>query len=120
MLLIRKALLTDLGGISAVFGWLYPAYSTFKVKMNPGANTIDLERWTEYWIVAGGLLGFEILAEWALNWYRRRGLVRVPNPNDLDATRLPFYYELKAIFVIWLAAPATQVRRQPSSLREKD
>ena len=38
-----------------------------------------------------------------------------PISYDRPLARVPFYYELRALFVLWLIAPATQV--SPSSLR---
>ena len=59
---------------------------------------------------------------WYILWYRNacrmaHRLVRLPFSHtrnraisyDLSIARVPFYYELRALFVLWLIAPATQV-----------
>lgn len=44
-----------------------------------------------YWVVMSAVHAVETTAEWTVNW-------------------LPFYYEMKAMLVIWLTLPQIQVR----------
>ena len=78
--------------------------------------------------VAPGRDVFRVLGyHWRTIWYRdahrmaHRLVCLVPRnrrvSHDLSPfARIPFYYELRALFVLWLVAPATQVS-PTSSLR---
>ncbi|KAF0488450.1 receptor expression enhancing protein 3 [Gigaspora margarita] len=70
-----------------VVGYLYPAYASFKaIKAN---NTKNITAWLTYWIVMALFSVGEGTADNFIFW-------------------LPFYYEIKMIFVIWLILPQTQ------------
>ncbi|VDP45389.1 unnamed protein product [Soboliphyme baturini] len=70
-----------------IFGALFPAYHSYKVVK--GRRLRDYVRWTMYWIVFALFLWIETLTDVLLFW-------------------LPFYYELKIVFVIWLLSPYTR------------
>ncbi|XP_078486358.1 receptor expression-enhancing protein 2-like [Ciona intestinalis] len=68
-------------------GLLYPAYSSYKAVK--GANVRQYVRWIMYWVVFALFTAIETFTDVFLSW-------------------LPFYYELKMIFVLWLATPYTK------------
>ncbi|KZV93788.1 hypothetical protein EXIGLDRAFT_835491 [Exidia glandulosa HHB12029] len=49
----------------------------------------ELERWVKHWAVLGVFVAFEYLFEWFIYW-------------------LPFYYEIKTIFLLFCSLPQTQ------------
>ncbi|KAG9293845.1 hypothetical protein G9A89_019183 [Geosiphon pyriformis] len=68
-------------------GLLYPAYASYKaIKTNNSAKIIP---WLMYWIVLTFFMIAEGITDRLIFW-------------------LPFYYELKMIFIIWLILPKTQ------------
>jgi len=71
----------------------------------------QVEKYSEYWVIAGILFGTEILIGWLIDWYARPSHTHINAPSQMTFpfTRVPFYYELRALFVLWLIAPATQV-----------
>eukprot|EP00163_Fabomonas_tropica_P025856 TRINITY_DN455_c0_g1_i5.p1 TRINITY_DN455_c0_g1~~TRINITY_DN455_c0_g1_i5.p1 ORF type:complete len:174 (+),score=28.32 TRINITY_DN455_c0_g1_i5:199-720(+) len=73
-------------GLTAA-GILYPAYRSFKALERPGAE--DDAMWLTYWIVFAFFTLFECIADRFIFW-------------------IPFYYELKFLFVMWLQLPQTQ------------
>jgi hypothetical protein len=58
--------------------------------------------------IVGALVGLEYALEWLVSWwesftvYHRQWLM-------FTSLRVPFYWELKTIFVLYLALPQTQV-----------
>ncbi|XP_064631764.1 receptor expression-enhancing protein 2-like isoform X3 [Lineus longissimus] len=70
-----------------VFGTLYPAYSSYKAVKTK--NVKEYVRWMMYWIVFALFTFIETLTDAFLSW-------------------IPFYYEIKIVFVIWLLSPATR------------
>lgn len=70
-----------------VFGTLYPAYSSYKAIKT--RNTKEYLKWMMYWVIFALFTCAETVADLFVCW-------------------LPFYYELKIIFIIWLLSPATQ------------
>jgi len=73
--------------VIVVFGVLYPAYSSYKA-LN-AKNTRNIVTWMMYWIIFAIFTAIECLTDILLSW-------------------LPFYYELKILFLIWLLSPATK------------
>lgn len=70
-----------------VFGTLYPAYASYKAVKTK--NVKEYVKWMMYWIVFALFTCVETLGDLFISW-------------------LPFYYELKIIFVLWLLSPATK------------
>ncbi|KAJ7487421.1 TB2/DP1, HVA22 family-domain-containing protein [Mycena galericulata] len=75
--------------LSAWFAFLLPCYGTFKALSNRPVSEPELERWSQYWAVIGVLVAFEYLAEFLISW-------------------LPFYWEAKTLFLLFLSLPQTQ------------
>nr|XP_004652515.1 receptor expression-enhancing protein 2 isoform X2 [Jaculus jaculus] len=70
-----------------IFGTLYPAYSSYKAVKTK--NVKEYVKWMMYWIVFAFFTTAETLTDIILSW-------------------LPFYFELKIAFVIWLLSPYTK------------
>lgn len=70
-----------------VCGTLYPAYASYKAIRTKNVN--EYVKWMMYWIVFAIFLSVETFSDVLLSW-------------------LPFYYEIKMIFVIWLLSPITK------------
>ncbi|CAD5113142.1 DgyrCDS2332 [Dimorphilus gyrociliatus] len=70
-----------------VFGTLYPAYASYKAIKT--RNTKEYLKWMMYWVIFALFTCAETVADLFVCW-------------------LPFYYELKIVFIIWLLSPATQ------------
>ncbi|XP_052251099.1 receptor expression-enhancing protein 2-like isoform X1 [Dreissena polymorpha] len=70
-----------------VFGLLYPAYASYKAVKTK--NVREYVKWMMYWIVFALFCAVETFADVFLSW-------------------LPFYYEVKIIFVFWLLSPITR------------
>ncbi|KAK4531365.1 hypothetical protein CCYA_CCYA07G2222 [Cyanidiococcus yangmingshanensis] len=73
--------------VCVLFGYLYPVYATYKAlkRCDPG----ETKQWLMYWVVMSGFAVAETIGEMVL-------------------TILPFYYEVKTLFVLWLVLPQTQ------------
>lgn len=68
-------------------GMLYPIYGSFRaIESN---DVKDDAQWLTYWVVYMTVEAFEVFGAFALNW-------------------IPFYYEQKLMFLIWLFAPQTR------------
>ncbi|KAI0322703.1 TB2/DP1, HVA22 family-domain-containing protein, partial [Amylostereum chailletii] len=74
---------------SGWFAFLLPSYSMYKALKHRPVSEPELERWANYWAVVGAFVAFEYAAEWALSW-------------------VPFYWEVKTIFLLFLSLPQTQ------------
>jgi len=74
-------------GVILVFGTLYPAYASYKAVKTK--NVKEYVKWMMYWIVFAFFTTIETFADMFIAW-------------------LPFYYELKILFVLWLLSPATK------------
>ena len=108
---------------SLVCAFLYPAYSSYKTLSKRPASETDLERWLMYWSVLGVILATEYVAEWLVRWYvgisstlnRRRRVNRTLTQHSFSSTsdarkfRVPFYWLIKMMFLLYLALPQTQV-----------
>ncbi|KAM6040419.1 receptor expression-enhancing protein 4 isoform 2-T2 [Chlamydotis macqueenii] len=73
--------------IVLVFGMLYPAYASYKAVKTK--NIREYVRWMMYWIVFALFTATETFTDLLVSW-------------------LPFYYEIKMAFVIWLLSPYTR------------
>lgn len=78
-------------GLGWIFSWaaglVYPIYMSFKALQSVG--TADDVQWLTYWIVYGSVQTLEGPLLWLLLW-------------------IPFYYELKFLFILWLVMPQTK------------
>uniref|UniRef100_A0A3P9J2S0 Receptor expression-enhancing protein n=1 Tax=Oryzias latipes TaxID=8090 RepID=A0A3P9J2S0_ORYLA len=70
-----------------VFGTLYPAYSSYKAVKSKDVK--EYVKWMMYWIIFALFMTVEAFTDMFLCW-------------------LPFYYELKIAFVVWLLSPYTK------------
>ncbi|KAM9841948.1 receptor expression-enhancing protein 1 [Aulostomus maculatus] len=70
-----------------VFGTLYPAYSSYKAVKSKDVR--EYVKWMMYWIIFALFTTVEVFTDMFLCW-------------------LPFYYELKIAFVVWLLSPYTK------------
>ncbi|KAJ7102099.1 TB2/DP1, HVA22 family-domain-containing protein [Mycena belliarum] len=75
--------------LAAWFCFLLPSYGTFKALAHRPVSEPELERWSQYWAVIGIVVTFEHLAEFLISW-------------------VPFYWELKTLFLLFLSLPQTQ------------
>ncbi|KAG7238519.1 hypothetical protein INR49_030792 [Caranx melampygus] len=73
--------------IRLVFGTLYPAYSSYKAVKSKDVR--EYVKWMMYWIIFALFMTVEVFTDMFLCW-------------------LPFYYELKIAFVVWLLSPYTK------------
>ncbi|XP_066423447.1 receptor expression-enhancing protein 4 isoform X2 [Molothrus aeneus] len=73
--------------IELLFGMLYPAYASYKAVKTK--NIREYVRWMMYWIVFALFMTTETFTDLLISW-------------------LPFYYEVKMAFVIWLLSPYTR------------
>ncbi|CDW53889.1 TB2 DP1 HVA22 domain containing protein [Trichuris trichiura] len=69
-------------------GTLYPAYRSYKAVRSK--NVREYVKWMMYWIVFALFLNIEVVADIFLGLW------------------LPFYYECKIMFVLWLISPYTR------------
>ncbi|XP_077411539.1 receptor expression-enhancing protein 1 [Vanacampus margaritifer] len=70
-----------------VFGTLYPAYSSYKAVKSKDVK--EYVKWMMYWIIFALFTSVEVFTDMFICW-------------------LPFYYELKIAFVVWLLSPYTK------------
>jgi len=70
-----------------IFGTLYPAYKSYKAVKT--RNSKEYVKWMMYWIVFALFISVETFTDIFISW-------------------IPFYYEIKILFVIWLLSPATK------------
>jgi len=75
--------------VAAWFAFLLPVFGTFKALSHRPVSEPELERWTKYWSVIGVVVAFEYLGEVFISW-------------------LPFFAEVKILFLLFLALPQTQ------------
>ncbi|KAI4495686.1 hypothetical protein M0802_008521 [Mischocyttarus mexicanus] len=71
-----------------VFGTLYPAYASYKAVRTQ--NVKEYVKWMMYWIVFALFTCAETFTDIFFSFW------------------LPFYYEIKITFVVWLLSPATK------------
>ncbi|KAK5916769.1 hypothetical protein CgunFtcFv8_011719 [Champsocephalus gunnari] len=70
-----------------IFGTLYPAYSSYKAVKSKDVK--EYVKWMMYWIIFALFTAVEVFTDMFLCW-------------------IPFYYELKIAFVVWLLSPYTK------------
>ncbi|XP_066576279.1 receptor expression-enhancing protein 1 isoform X2 [Amia ocellicauda] len=70
-----------------IFGTLYPAYSSYKAVKSKDVK--EYVKWMMYWIIFALFTTAETITDIFLCW-------------------IPFYYELKIAFVVWLLSPYTK------------
>uniref|UniRef100_A0A3Q3N3Q9 Receptor expression-enhancing protein n=1 Tax=Labrus bergylta TaxID=56723 RepID=A0A3Q3N3Q9_9LABR len=70
-----------------VFGTLYPAYSSYKAVKSKDVK--EYVKWMMYWIIFALFTAVEVFTDMFICW-------------------IPFYYELKIAFVVWLLSPYTK------------
>ncbi|KAI0673339.1 TB2/DP1, HVA22 family-domain-containing protein [Trametes maxima] len=75
--------------LSAWFAFLLPSYATWKALAHRPISEPDLERWGMYWAVVGAFVAVEYVSGWLLDW-------------------VPFYWEARTVFLLFLALPQTQ------------
>ncbi|KAF8490737.1 TB2/DP1, HVA22 family-domain-containing protein [Gautieria morchelliformis] len=75
--------------LTAWVAFLHPCFASYKALSHRPVSEPDLERWVKYWSIVGALVGLEYALEWLVSW-------------------VPFYWEIKTIFVLYLALPQTQ------------
>ncbi|XP_039250136.2 uncharacterized protein LOC120327842 isoform X1 [Styela clava] len=73
--------------IVLIGGTLYPAYESYKAVKS--ANVRQYVRWMMYWVIFALFITVETFTDILLSW-------------------LPFYYEIKVGFLIWLLSPYTK------------
>ncbi|TFK77262.1 hypothetical protein BDN72DRAFT_737471, partial [Pluteus cervinus] len=75
--------------LSAWFAFFIPVYSTLKAISHRPATEQQLQRWIKYWTIIGAVVAVEYVTEWFISW-------------------LPFYWEVKTLFLLFLALPQTE------------
>lgn len=73
--------------ITDLFGFLYPAYQSFKA-MESSPKESEATQWLTYWVVFSSLSVVEAVFTFVVNW-------------------IPMYYILKTFLVMWLYHPKT-------------
>jgi len=75
--------------LTAWVAFLHPCFASYKALSHRPVSEPDLERWVKYWSIVGALVGVEYALEWLVSW-------------------VPFYWEVKTVFILYLALPQTQ------------
>ncbi|KAK0464996.1 TB2/DP1, HVA22 family-domain-containing protein [Desarmillaria tabescens] len=75
--------------LCAWFAFFLPCFATFKLLSQHPIPEAELQTTAKYWTVIGAFVGFEYLAGWFISW-------------------LPFYWEAKTVFLLFLSLPQTQ------------
>jgi len=75
--------------LCAWFAFFLPCYATFKTLSTRPISESELQKWAMYWSVIGAFVAFEYVAEWFISW-------------------LPFYWEVKTLFLLYLSLPQIQ------------
>lgn len=73
--------------ISAWFAFLLPSFATYKALSRGDLDAV--QNLSMYWCVVGVLVGVEYVCEWLISWF-------------------PFYWEVKTLFLLFLALPQSQ------------
>jgi receptor expression-enhancing protein 1/2/3/4 len=71
------------------FCFALPSFATFKALSHRPLSEPELQRWATYWSVVGAFTAVEYALEWFISW-------------------LPFYWEVKTGFLMFLALPQTE------------
>src|SRR5579871_1481282 len=94
-------MLTCINAFRSVAAFLFPIFASYKaLKAN---DQTQLTPWLMYWVVVACVIVVENLLGWFLNLY---GHIKL---RAYD--RIPMYQDIKAIFLLWLVLPQTQVLR---------
>ncbi|KAJ7596863.1 TB2/DP1, HVA22 family-domain-containing protein [Mycena floridula] len=75
--------------ICAWFAYFLPCFASYKILATRPINEAELERISMYWTVVGAFVGVEYCAEWLVSW-------------------VPFYWEVKTVFLLFLSLPQIQ------------
>ncbi|KAK0245669.1 TB2/DP1, HVA22 family-domain-containing protein [Armillaria nabsnona] len=75
--------------LCAWFAFFLPCFATFKLLSQHPVPEAELQRTAKYWTVIGAFVGFEYLVGWLISW-------------------LPFHWEIKTVFLLFLSLPQTQ------------
>ncbi|CBQ69068.1 conserved hypothetical protein [Sporisorium reilianum SRZ2] len=75
--------------LNATATLVYPLYSSYKAVTSPTTPLAEMEVWLVYWSVFACWTLFESLFGFLWSW-------------------MPFYYELRLLFNVWLVAPQTR------------
>ena len=96
---------------SAWFAFFLPCYATFKVLSHRPINEAELQKHAMYWSVIGAVVAFEYIAEWLISWQVLTidYSVRHTSQTIPSSCRLPFYWEVKTLFFLYLSLPQIQV-----------
>jgi len=73
--------------VSAWFAFLLPSFATYKALARKDLDAV--QNLSMYWCTIGALVGIEYVCEWLISWF-------------------PFYWEVKTLFLLFLALPQTQ------------
>jgi len=73
--------------LSAWFAFLLPSFATYKALARKDLDAV--QHLSMYWCTVGVLVGIEYVCEWLISWF-------------------PFYWEVKTLFLLFLALPQTQ------------
>ncbi|KAF9785839.1 TB2/DP1, HVA22 family-domain-containing protein [Thelephora terrestris] len=73
--------------VSAWFAFLLPSFATYKALSRRDIDAV--QNLSMYWCTVGVLVGIEHVCEWLICWF-------------------PFYWEVKTLFLLFLALPQTQ------------
>lgn len=88
--------------VRSVAAFLFPIFASYKaLKAN---DQTQLTPWLMYWVVIACVITVENFLGWFLNLYI---------PKDVSNIRLPLYQEVKAVFLLWMVLPQTQVSSLP-------
>jgi receptor expression-enhancing protein 1/2/3/4 len=91
---------------SAWFAFALPSYSTYKALAH-SASADTLQALSTYWAVIGAFLAFEQSLGLFLSW----SVLPFSSPPCPEThPRLPFYWELRTVFLLYISLPQTQVR----------
>ncbi|KZT04922.1 uncharacterized protein LAESUDRAFT_760665 [Laetiporus sulphureus 93-53] len=96
--------------ISGTAAFLYPGYASYKTLSQRPASEEELERWLMYWSVLGCIVAVEYMAEWLVSWYVvSKDVMQLPHPERWPVAfdRLPLYYPIKTVFLLYLSLPQT-------------
>ena len=96
---------------SAWFAFFLPSYATFKTLSNRPISESELQQWAMYWSVIGAFVAFEYVAEWFITWYAVFSTSYLEKWYLILLKRIPFYWEVKTLFLLFLSLPQTQVSR---------
>ncbi|KAI6007229.1 hypothetical protein EDD15DRAFT_2395954 [Pisolithus albus] len=90
------------------FVFLQPCYSTFKTLSRTPPHA-DLQVWCMYWAVIGAFIAIENILGFLISWYISINESHlVTTLKACTSCRLPFYWELRTLFLLYLSLPQIQ------------